>query len=54
MNPIMGATGGAMPDVTICAVCGKPIDLNESRVVDVRPVTGEKRHVHLECKKKTR
>ena len=39
-----------MSDAVICAVCGKPIEPNAGRYVDVDPKTKVKQHVHLECK----
>ena len=39
-----------MPDTAICSVCGKPIDPNASRFVDVDRVTKVKVHAHTECK----
>ena len=38
-----------MSKLAICAVCGKAIDANESRFVDVQK--GTKVHVHTGCKK---
>jgi hypothetical protein len=39
-----------MPDI-ICAVCGKTIAAEESRLVDVHPTTKVKVHAHVECRK---
>jgi len=39
-----------MGDSVKCAVCGKPIEPRESRLVDVAKDT--KVHVHVECKDK--
>jgi hypothetical protein len=40
-----------MAGIVICAVCGKPIDANASRYVDIDPATKAKQQVHIECKK---
>jgi hypothetical protein len=41
-----------MAETQTCAVCGKPIEPNQSRYVDVHAGTpGVKRHVHIECRK---
>jgi hypothetical protein len=40
-----------MSKIAICAVCGKPIEPNESRFVDVNLLKGTKIHVHSGCKK---
>jgi len=42
--------GHLMGDSVKCAVCGKPIEPHESRLVDV--ANGTKVHVHMECKGK--
>jgi len=42
--------GRTMGDSLKCAVCGKPIAANESRMVDV--ANGTKVHTHMECKGK--
>jgi hypothetical protein len=39
-----------MSKITVCAVCGKPIDANESRFVDTSVLKGTKIHVHTGCK----
>ena len=39
-----------MSDAIVCAVCGRPIEPNAGRYVDVDPRTKVKQHVHLECK----
>jgi hypothetical protein len=41
-----------MSDAPKCAVCGKPIDPDESRFVDRKGVIGAKVHVHLNCKQR--
>jgi hypothetical protein len=42
--------GHFMGESVKCAVCGKPIGADESRLVDV--AKGTKVHIHMECKRK--
>lgn len=41
-----------MSEAIVCAVCGKPIEPNAGRYVDIDPKTNMKQHIHTECKKR--
>jgi len=39
------------PKPAICSVCGKTIELKESRFLEKNRVTKAERHTHIECHK---